>query len=173
MGRNSKCLTRRRSRYHPDDHPPSQRHSPIDVAEMLRYQLTHPQILAALAAGGHGAKVLVSDGHYPHSTGAAWRATVVHLNFAPDRPLVTEVLEVLLDAVAVEAATVMSPPENVATPPIFEEFRSLLPDDVPLTRLDRFTFYDAARANDVILLIATGDRRTYANIMVTLGVSPH
>ncbi len=138
---------------------------------MLRYRLTHPQILAALAAAGHGAKVLVSDGHYPHSTGAARRATIVHLNFTPDRPLVTEVLEVLLDAVAVEAATVMSPPADVATPPIFEEFRTLLPD-VPLTGLDRFAFYDAARADDVTLLIATGDRRAYANIMVTLGVRP-
>lgn len=140
---------------------------------MLRYRLTHPQILAALAAAGHGAKVIVSDGHYPHSTGAARRATVVHLNFTPDRPLVTEVLDVLLDAVAVEAATVMSPPADAATPPIFEEFRTLLPDDVPLTGLDRLAFYHAARADDVTLLIATGDRRTYANIMLTLGVGSH
>jgi L-fucose mutarotase len=137
---------------------------------MLRYRLTHPEILAALAAAGHGAKVLVGDGNYPHSTAAAPRATVVHLNLTPDQPLVTDVLEVLLDAIVVEKATVMSPPPDVATPPIFEEFRALLSDAVPLTGLDRFAFYDAARSDDVALVIATGDRRTYANIMVTLGV---
>lgn len=137
---------------------------------MLSYRLTHPQILAALAAAGHGAKVLISDGHYPHSTGSSPRATVVHLNFTPDRPLVTEVLDVLLDAVVVEAATTMSAPPDTATPAIFEEFRNLLPDDCSLSSMERFAFYDTARDDDVALVIATGDRRTYANIMLSLGV---
>lgn len=137
---------------------------------MLSYRLTHPQILAALAAAGHGAKVLIGDGHYPHSTGSAPRATVVHLNFTPDRPLVTEVLDVLLDAVVVEAATTMSAPPDTAMPAIFEEFRNLLPEDCSLSSMERFAFYDAARADNVALVIATGDRRTYANIMLSLGV---
>ncbi|WP_333771874.1 RbsD/FucU domain-containing protein [Streptomyces sp. IBSBF 2435] len=36
--------------------------------------------------------------------------------------------------------------------------------------MDRFPFYDAARAPDTALVIATGDRRTYANLLLTLGV---
>jgi len=35
---------------------------------MLKSQLLHPQILTALAGSGHGSKVLISDGDYPHWT---------------------------------------------------------------------------------------------------------
>jgi L-fucose mutarotase len=37
---------------------------------MLQYKLIHPQILAALAAAGHGSTVLIADGNYPFSTAA-------------------------------------------------------------------------------------------------------
>lgn len=136
---------------------------------MLRYRLTHPEILASLAAAGHGSKVLLADGHYPVSTGVAATAQRVSLNLAPDRPTVPEVLEILLDAVVIETATVMHPPEHLGDPDIFAEFSRLLPD-CPLERLERFAFYDAARSSDVALVIGTGERRTYANLLLTLGV---
>lgn len=136
---------------------------------MLRYRLIHPEIAAALAAGGHGSQVLIADGHYPVSTGAAAQAARVYLNLEPGRLTVTEVAEVLLDAVAVEAATVMQPPPSEPDPEIFAEFALLLGES-PLRRLDRFSFYEAARSPDVALVIATGERRTYANLLFTLGV---
>ena len=137
---------------------------------MLRYQLTHPTILAALASAGHGSRVLISDGHYPHTTGANPAAERVYLNLSPGRLLVTEVLDALLDAVPIESATVMSPPPDLSEPAIFSEFRAALPGLPTLDALDRFAFYDAARAADTALVIATGDRRTYANLLLTLGV---
>ncbi|WP_335972036.1 MULTISPECIES: RbsD/FucU domain-containing protein [Streptomycetaceae] len=136
---------------------------------MLRYQLTHPTILAALASAGHGSRVLVSDGHYPHTTGAHPAAARVYLNLAPDRMLVTEVLAALADAAPFEAATVMTPPPGQPEPEVFAEFRAALPG-VPLDGLDRHAFYDAARGPDTALVIATGDRRTYANLLLTIGV---
>ncbi len=136
---------------------------------MLRYQLTHPTILAALASAGHGSRVLISDGHYPHTTGAHPAAERVYLNLAPGRLLVTEVLDALVDAVPIEAATVMSPPDGDPEPAIFAEFRGALPA-LTLGGLDRFAFYDAARGPDTALVVATGDRRTYANLLLTLGV---
>ena len=137
---------------------------------MLRYRLTHPQILAALAAAGHGSRVLVADGHYPVSTAAASAATRVFLNLAPDRPTVPEVMEVLLEAMAVEAATVMQPPPAEPEPEILAELTGLLPG-LSLERLGRFAFYEAARSPDVALAIATGERRTYANLLLTIGVT--
>ncbi|WP_031522011.1 RbsD/FucU family protein [Streptomyces sp. NRRL F-5123] len=137
---------------------------------MLRYQLTHPTILAALASAGHGSRILVSDGHYPHTTGAHPAAERVYLNLAPDRLLVTEVLAALADAAPIEAATVMTPPEGTPEPEVFAEFRAALPRLPALGTLDRFAFYDAARGPDTALVIATGDRRTYANLLLTLGV---
>lgn len=136
---------------------------------MLRYGLTHPQILAALASAGHGSRILISDGHYPHTTGAHPAAERVYLNLSPDRLLVTEVLAALIDAAPIEAAAVMTPPSDLSEPAIFAEFRAALPG-IPLDGLDRFTFYDTARAADTALVIATGDRRTYANLLLTLGV---
>ncbi|HUG86510.1 MAG TPA: RbsD/FucU family protein [Euzebya sp.] len=136
---------------------------------MLRYRLTHPEILATLAAAGHGSQVLIADGHYPVSTGAAPTAVRVSLNLTPDQPTVPQVLEVLIDAVATEAATVMQPPPTIPEPQVFAEFARLLPD-CPINRLDRAEFYEAARSSDVALVIATGERRTYANLMITLGV---
>ncbi|MFJ5613195.1 RbsD/FucU domain-containing protein [Streptomyces sp. NPDC093221] len=148
---------------------------------MLRYGLTHPAILAALAAAGHGSRVLISDGHYPHTTGANPAAERVYLNLSPDRLLVTEVLDALVDAVPIEAAAVMTPPpdrddtsetsdtSDLSAPEIFAEFRTALPG-LTLDGLDRFAFYDAARGPDTALVVATGDRRTYANLLLTIGV---
>lgn len=137
---------------------------------MLRYRLTHPQVLAALAAAGHGSQVLIADGHYPVSTGSTSSAQQVYLNLTPDSPTVPEVLAVLLDAVVVERAGVMQPPPGTAPPEVFQEFTRLLPD-VPIDQLERFSFYAAARSPDVALVIATGERRTYANLLLTLGVA--
>lgn len=137
---------------------------------MLRYRLTHPQILSALAAAGHGAQVLIADGHYPVSTGARAEAVRVFLNLAPDRPTVPEVLDVVLEAVVVERAAVMQPPPELPEPEVFEEIAQLLPG-APVDRLDRRPFYEAARSPDVALVIATGELRTYANLLLTLGVT--
>lgn len=137
---------------------------------MLHHQLTHPTILAALASAGHGSRVLISDGHYPHTTGANPAAERVYLNLSPDRLLVTEVLHALVDAVPIEAATVMTPPPELPEPEVFADFRAALPGIGALDGLDRFAFYEAARGQDTALVIATGDRRTYANLLLTLGV---
>jgi L-fucose mutarotase len=138
---------------------------------MLEYTLIHPDILSALAGAGHGSRILIADGHYPVSTGVHPRATRVHLNLRPDLPLVTDVLAVLLDAIPIEAALVMAPPLDLVAPEIFTEFHQRLdPLPVPIDGLDRFDFYEAARGADLCLAIATGDRRTYANLLLTIGV---
>lgn len=136
---------------------------------MIRYKLTHPQILAALASAGHGSKVLIADGNYPFSTGSNDAAEHVYLNLTRGASPVDEVLSVLVDAIPVEAAHVMMP-EDGREPPIFGSFREALPDGVGLQHLGRFAFYDAARNCDVALVIATGEQRIYANILLTIGV---
>jgi len=135
---------------------------------MLRGKLIHPQILEALGRAGHGSKILIADGNYPFATAVAPRATQVFLNLSPGLVTVTDVLGALVDAVPVEAAAVMMPPEE--TPPIFGEFSQLLPPDVGLEPLERFAFYAASRDDNVALLIATGEERLYANILLTIGV---
>lgn len=135
---------------------------------MLKQRLTHPDILEALAAAGHGSKVLIADGNYPASTMLGENAALVYLNLAPGMPTVTDVLSVLLSAIPVEDAAVMEPSDG-PEPAIFSEFRGLLPY-LPLTHHDRFTFYEEASGPDTCLQIVTGEQRIYANILLTIGV---
>lgn len=144
---------------------------------MLRYELLHPGLVGALAAAGHGSRVLLADANYPHSTGARAGVERVHLNLRPGLLTVDQVLEVLLDAVPVESAAVMVPGgvegDVVAAGeeiPAHTGYRELLGPDVGWQELDRFAFYDAARSDDVAVLVATGDQRVYANLLLTLGV---
>ncbi|HJZ49398.1 MAG TPA: RbsD/FucU family protein [Roseiflexaceae bacterium] len=137
---------------------------------MLRYQLLHPEILAALGRAGHGSQILIADGNYPFETRSNPSARRVFLNLAPGLLTATDVLSVLVDAIPIEAAHVMVPDVG-DEPPIFAEFRSIL-NDLELYILRRFEFYDAACGPDLALVIATGERRIYANILLTIGVVP-
>ncbi|MET9730274.1 RbsD/FucU domain-containing protein [Streptomyces sp. NPDC006458] len=136
---------------------------------MLLTDLLHPGILQALAGAGHGARVLLTDGHYPASTAVARRATTVHLNLAPGLLDVTTVLDALLPALPIESAHVMVPPEGEPEPPAITEYRSRL-NPVPVEGLGRFEFYTAARSPDLALAVVTADVRTYANLLLTIGV---
>ncbi|HVT89016.1 MAG TPA: RbsD/FucU family protein [Tepidisphaeraceae bacterium] len=141
---------------------------------MLKGQLIHPHIIAALGKAGHGSKVLISDGNYPHWTKRGPNAEVVYLNLTPGQPTVTDVLKVLVNAISIEAAEVMDyartgPYALKNDPPIWEEFRELLPG-LNLTKIERLKFYDAAGTPDICLTIATGEQRIYANLLLTIGV---
>ena len=136
---------------------------------MLKTPLLHPQILAALGSAGHGSKVLIADGNYPFGTGANPAAARVYLNLAPGLLDATTVLRVLVAAIPVEAAEVMLPASG-PEPPIFAEFRAALAPGPDLRPLTRFEFYDAARHGDTALVIATGEQRIYANVLLTVGV---
>ena len=140
---------------------------------MLRTRLIHPQILAALAAAGHGSQVLISDGNFPHATASPPGATRVYLNLSPGRVTVTEVLEALAATVPLEAAAVMRP-DDAEAPAVLEEYAALLPAGTPVEGVERFAFYELGRGPDVTLVIATGDQRLYANLLLTIGyVDPH
>lgn len=135
---------------------------------MLTGNLIHPEIIAELALCGHGSKILIADGNYPlaNRTGAAKK---VFLGLSPDLPKVTDVLSALTTMMNVETAEVMQP-EDGSTPEIYNDFNQLL-GDVPLTTLGRYEFYDACCEPVVMLAISTGEKRIFANILLTVGVS--
>lgn len=135
---------------------------------MLMQRLLHPDIVEALAAAGHGSRVLITDGNYPASTRLGENASLVYLNLSPGVLRVTDVLAVLISAIPIEDATVMEPEEG-PEPPIFREFAHMLPN-IELTRFGRFEFYEEASGPDTCLQIVTGDQRLYANLLLTIGV---
>jgi L-fucose mutarotase len=137
---------------------------------MLISQLLHPEILQVLGASGHGSGILIADGNYPFITRANPAATRVYLNFMPGVLTATQVLEGLLTAIPVEAAHIMVRDDG-SEAPIIGEFRHILPD-VPFEKHGRYAFYDKARESDVSLVIATGEQRVYANLLLVIGVVP-
>jgi L-fucose mutarotase len=144
---------------------------------VLKSQLLHPEILAALARAGHGSKILIADGNYPASTTLGPNARLVHLNLAPGKMTATEVLATLVTAIPVEQASVMDslksgPNATKEDPEIWSEFRKLLTTSgiSELTKIERIAFYEASRQPDVALVIQTGEQRIYGNLLLTIGV---
>lgn len=138
---------------------------------MLYGAMTHPQFLHALAAAGHGSKILLADGNYPHTTGVNERCELISLNLAPGMLTVNDVLEVLKRTIPIEKAEIMVPAPGVQVDsiPAHDDYRAALPD-VEFGEISRFDFYDAARSQDVGIIVATGDQRLYANLLLTIGV---
>jgi len=136
---------------------------------MINTEIIHPEILKALAAAGHGSTILIADGNYPVSTGALPEAPRVYLNFAPGLVSVTDVLGPIVNTVPIESVSAIVPDDGTE-PSIFKNYRELLPDGMEINKLKRFDFYDAVAQPTLALIVATGEKRTYACILLTMGV---
>jgi L-fucose mutarotase len=136
---------------------------------MLKTRLLHPEILAALAASGHFSQVLIADGNFPVAGNRGPNARIVHLNLAPGSLDALTVLDVLLDAVPVQAATVMEVPAAFKAP-IHELYQEKLGADVAWTQMERWAFYEKIASPRTTLMIATGEQRRFANLLLELGV---
>lgn len=136
---------------------------------MLKTPLTHPEILAALAASGHFSQVLVADGNFPVAGNRGPNARVVHLNLGPGVVDAPTVLDHLLAVVPVQAATVMEPPPGF-TPPLFAVYRGKLGADVTWQQMERWAFYERIASPRTTLIVATGEQRRFANLLLEVGV---
>ena len=135
---------------------------------MRKQGCINPEIMKTLALCGHGDKILIADGNYPldAKSGAAKK---VYLGVSAGIPTVTQVLDALLCEINVEKAEVMLP-EDGSTPDIFSEFSNCL-SGVALDNLGRYDFYSACGEDCVRLAISTGEKRIFANILITVGVA--
>lgn len=133
---------------------------------MLTSKLIHPELMRVLSLCGHGDKILIADGNYPLAAKSGG-SEKVYLGLRAGLPTVTDVLEALQSVCNFEKMEVMEPEEG-PTPAIFGEFSSMLPG-IPMEKLGRWEFYDACCVPAVRLAVATGEGRTFANILLTVG----
>ena len=136
---------------------------------MLKTRLLHPEILATLAASGHFSQVLVADGNFPVAGNRGPNARVVHLNLTPGTLDAITVLDALLEVIPVQAATVMEPPAKFK-PPIHELYRHKLGNEIIWTQMERWAFYEKIASPRTTLMIATGEQRRFANLLLEIGV---
>lgn len=135
---------------------------------MLTGKCIHPDLVRILSLCGHGDKILIADGNYPLESRTEG-AELVYLGLTPGLPTVTDVLSALQSLCNFEKAEVMQPEDGV-TPEIFGEFESML-CGMELHRLGRYEFYDACCEPGVRLAVSTGEGRTFANLLLTVGVA--
>lgn len=136
---------------------------------MLKTNLLHPEILNALGSNGHGSRVLIADGNFPFSTGVNERAQKVFLNLSPGMFSVTDVLKVIKEVIPIESYFVMVPPAE-ASQSIHDEFVNIIGENIPVQKVKRLDFYKEAQSPDTCLVIATGEIRRFANILIVTGV---
>lgn len=128
-----------------------------------------PPLLLALAEMGHGDEVALVDANFPAASVA--RRAVVRLDGSDAVAALEAVLTLLpLDDFVPAPAAVMADPSG--EPPVVAAFRAALAAAegraVEVEALDRFAFYDRARAAHAV--VATGERRLYGNILLRKGV---
>lgn len=135
---------------------------------MLKTPIIHPPILKALGQSGHLAQVVIADGNLPVGAMQGPNAKLVHLNFRPGILNALQVLDGILEVCPVQGATVMQKPPE-ANAEIHDEYRARL-GNVTWDELERYAFYDKIRDQATTLLIATGEQRRFANLILTIGV---
>ena len=133
-----------------------------------------PDLLKALSRMGHGDELVIADGNFPcHSVGK--NAIVIRA----DGHGVPEILDAVLQLVPLDTYTekpvalmeVVSG-DTCGTPTIWNEYEEILckhePEHHDIEYTERFAFYE--RAKDAYLIIATGEKAIYANILLKKGV---
>jgi L-fucose mutarotase len=136
---------------------------------MVLTDITHPEILKALASAGHGTHIVIVDGHFPMATMPLQETPKVYLNFAPGLLGTIDVLKELVKVMPVES--VYAPvPDDGSEPPIFPEYRQHIPQGLQIQKVKRFEFYDLVRSANTGLVIATAEPRTYACIVLVMGI---
>ena len=135
--------------------------------------LLPPELLAILAAMGHGDELAVVDANFP---AAACAQRLVRIPGAGSPRVLEAVLALLpLDSFVDEPALCMQVVgDPQAEPEVCREFRAILARTqarpVPLGWLERHAFYE--RARQAFAIVQTGERRFYGNILVKKGVIP-
>ncbi len=133
-----------------------------------------PELLKALAQMGHSDELVIADGNFPcHSIGK--NAIVIRADGHGVPEILDAILELLpLDTYVEKPVALMQVCEGdtCGTPEIWQTYEEILSKHEPqhhdIEYTERFAFYE--RAKDAYLIIATGEKAIYANILLKKGV---
>ena len=133
--------------------------------------LLSPELLMILRAMGHGDEIVIVDANFPALSNAR---RLVRLDGIDSSRALGAVLSVLpLDSFVDSPANgmqVVGKPDEI--PPAIADFQSIVDRlsafRTSIGRIERHAFYE--RAKTCFAIVATSDRRLYANIILTKGV---
>ena len=130
--------------------------------------LLTPDLLHALAAMGHGDRIVLVDANYPATRGRR----CLRLPGADITRALRAVLSLLpIDSFVPDPCAVMQVVGDAgAMPQVVAEMNAVLAafGAAPAASLERHAFYEAAET--AYAVVPTGERRFYGNILLTKGV---
>lgn len=135
---------------------------------MIKLDIIHPDLLQTLALCGHKANILIADANYSFLTNSAPQARIIYLNFSPGLISSVLILKKILGYINVEKATLMSSPVEFDNT-IEREYRDILSEIATFDYVERNDFYALSKSSDTMLVIASGETRRFANILLTVG----
>ena len=135
--------------------------------------LLSPDLLSTLCAMGHGDEIVLADAHFPGETLGQRVLRADGLRVADLLDAIGPLLE--LDAYVDAPVTMMAAVAGDSLDPAVERaYRAAIdrhaPQTPPIARIDRFAFYDRARA--AFAVVMTGETAKYGNVILTKGVTP-
>lgn len=130
-----------------------------------------PDLMYALMSMGHGDEIVIADGNFPADTNAQRLIRADGLDVCTILKAVAQFFP--LDTFAQDNAVIMEVVDpNAPKPEIWNEFKEILSKaegkSVELTPIERFSFYD--RAKKAYCVVATSEKRIYANVILKKGV---
>lgn len=129
-----------------------------------------PDLLKTLAEMGHGDEIVLADAHFPgHSmNGRVLRADGLSVTTLLDGILPLFELDTYADPLVMMQAVEGDTLDPAVEEQYMEVVRRHAKDAAPPARVDRFAFYDRARAAYAVVM--TGETRTYGNLVLKKGV---
>jgi L-fucose mutarotase len=131
-----------------------------------------PDLLAILRAMGHGDEIVIADSNFPAASTAR---RLVRADGISGTRLARAIAAIMpIDDFVPNAAftmAVVGKPDEV--PPIVNEFATILKAagyKGAIEPIERFAFYE--RAAKAYAIVATGEQRLYANLILKKGVVP-
>jgi L-fucose mutarotase len=135
--------------------------------------LLSPDLLAGLYRMGHGDEIVLADAHFP---GETFNSRVIRADGLKIPALIEAILPLfVLDTYVPDPIVMMAAvPGDTLDENVLAAYRAAIerhaPGPPPTTFIDRFAFYDRARA--AFAVVMTGETAKYGNIILKKGVTP-
>jgi L-fucose mutarotase len=135
--------------------------------------LLSPELLSTLYRMGHGDEIVLADAHFP---GESLGVPVVRADGLQIADLLDAIMPLMvLDQYDDENQIMMAAvPGDELDPAVEAAYRAAIqkhqPDAPPITRLERFAFYERSRT--AFAIVMTGETAKYGNIILKKGVTP-
>ncbi len=129
-----------------------------------------PDLLHALRAMGHGDELVIVDANFPaESSGPpVIRLDGLLATDVADAILTLMPLDTYVDEQAFAMEVVGNPKKREQTHKDFEKLIKKHEPDMKLSLIERFAFYE--RASQAFVIIQTGERRLYGNLLLKKGI---